>query len=202
MAETPMGFITPIGPALVQPMVELLETLMNEPIKPPNPVQTGRLENGYSAMVMRNFGVCSTPRPYALKRWGSTSFPICGAGCPPRAQHPRASLQKSGGQGPPVSSLHEPNLWVSRCGIDVLRDRRTVRAILSLTRAALEFALTACRNRPGCADTPLHRDLVLTPGDRYLYRSRITTPTAPGQVPTMWLCSCGAGVCADKKILT
>jgi hypothetical protein len=52
MAETPFGYISPIGPALIQPLVKLVETLMAEPAKAPNDVQTSRNENGYSAAII------------------------------------------------------------------------------------------------------------------------------------------------------
>ena len=52
MPETPFGYISPIGPALIQPLVKLVETLMAEPAKAPNDVQTSRNENGYSAAII------------------------------------------------------------------------------------------------------------------------------------------------------
>jgi hypothetical protein len=52
MAETPFGYISPIGPALIDPLVKLLEILMAMPVKPPNEVQTSRSENGYSTAII------------------------------------------------------------------------------------------------------------------------------------------------------
>jgi hypothetical protein len=53
MAETSFGYISPIGPALIDPLVKLIEVLVAMPAKTPNQVQTSRSENGYSAAINR-----------------------------------------------------------------------------------------------------------------------------------------------------
>jgi hypothetical protein len=52
MAENEEGYVSVVGQALIQPMFDLVEKLESQPPVPPNEVQTGRRENGYSLAII------------------------------------------------------------------------------------------------------------------------------------------------------
>src|SRR5918996_6355327 len=52
MAKKPSGYLSIIGFGLIDPLLTLLETLEAAPRQPPNEVQTGRGENGYSVAIV------------------------------------------------------------------------------------------------------------------------------------------------------
>jgi len=52
VAENENGYVSVVGQALIQPILHLVEKLEVKPSVPPNEVQTGQRENGYSLAIV------------------------------------------------------------------------------------------------------------------------------------------------------
>jgi hypothetical protein len=52
MAENEAGYVSIVGSSLIQPMFDLVERLELQAMMPPNEVQTGQRENGYSLAII------------------------------------------------------------------------------------------------------------------------------------------------------
>jgi len=52
MAKTEVGYVSVVGPALIQPVLDMVERLESNSPVIPNEVQTGQSENGYSLAII------------------------------------------------------------------------------------------------------------------------------------------------------